>query len=152
MLAFSLLVSALLGSVAWDAVNPITLLQRALVFGLAGGWGAALAVFIGDLLVLPRGWCGRLCPVGAFYGWLGHAALLAVGAPGRERCSGCGACFRACPEPQVVAPVLRAAAGSPSGVIRSADCSRCGRCLDVCGEAVFRFEWSLPSTLLVLLC
>ena len=55
MLAFSLLVSALLGSVAWDAVNPITLLQRALVFGLAGGWGAALAVFIGDLLVLPRG-------------------------------------------------------------------------------------------------
>ena len=66
VLALACLLSVVLGSVAWETVNPITLLQRALVFGLAGGWGVVLAVFLFDLLLLPRGWCGHLCPVGAF--------------------------------------------------------------------------------------
>lgn len=143
VLVVALLLSAPLGSVAWEAVNPITLLQRALVFGLAGGYGAVLAVFAFDLLVLPRGWCGHLCPVGAFYGVLGHAALLRVGAARRDACNGCGACFRVCPEPQVIAPALFGPANRGSPAIRSVDCIRCGRCLDVCDEAVFRFEWSL---------
>ncbi|WP_413891310.1 4Fe-4S binding protein [Candidatus Aalborgicola defluviihabitans] len=26
--------------------------------------------------MIPRGWCGHLCPVGAFYGVLGRGALM----------------------------------------------------------------------------
>ena len=144
VLAVALGLSALLGSVAWEAVNPITLLQRALVFGLAGGYGAALAVFGLDLLVLPRGWCGHLCPVGAFYGVLGRAAVLHVNAAKRDDCTRCGDCFRACPEPQVIAPALYGAPHGRSPVIESAACIRCARCLDVCEEDVFRVEWLLP--------
>ena len=140
VLGLALALSALLGSVAWETLNPITLLQRALVFGLAGGYGAAIAVFAFDLLVLPRGWCGHLCPVGAFYGLLGRVALLHVSAVQRDRCTACGDCFRVCPEPQVIAPALHGAAKGHSPVIRSADCIRCARCIDVCDEAVFRIE------------
>ncbi|MEP7280351.1 MAG: quinol dehydrogenase ferredoxin subunit NapH [Rubrivivax sp.] len=140
VLGIALALSALLGSVVWETLNPITLLQRAMVFGLAGGYGAALAVFGFDLLVLPRGWCGHLCPVGAFYGVLGRVALLHVSAAHRDRCTTCGDCFRVCPEPHVIAPALYGAAQGRSPVIRSADCIRCARCLDVCAEAVFRFE------------
>ena len=145
VLAVALALSALLGCVAWETVNPITLLQRALVFGLAGGYGAALAVFGLDLLVLARGWCGHLCPVGAFYGLLGRAAVLHVNAPKRDDCTRCGECFRVCPEPQVIAPALYGAPHGRGPVIESADCIRCARCLDVCDEEVFRVEWLRPQ-------
>jgi ferredoxin-type protein NapH len=140
VLALALAMSALLGSVAWETLNPITLLQRALVFGLAGGYGAALTVFGFDLLALPRGWCGYLCPVGAFYGVLGRAALVHVSAADRDRCTACGDCFRVCPEPHVIAPALYGAPHGRSPVIQSVDCIRCARCLDVCDEAVFRID------------
>jgi len=140
VLAVVLLLSALLGNVVWETVNPITLLQRALVFGLAGGYGAVLVVFVFDLLVIPRGWCGHLCPVGAFYGVLGRGALMHVSAVNRDRCTACGDCFRVCPEPHVIAPALYGAPPGRSPAIASADCIRCARCIDVCDELVFRIE------------
>ena len=140
VLVLACLLSAWLGSVAWEVVNPITLLQRALVFGLTAGWGVVLAVFLFDLLLLPRGWCGHLCPVGAFYGLLGKVALTHVSAVRRDDCSGCGACFKVCPEPHVIAPALYGAEHGASPVIQSADCIRCARCIDVCDDKVFRLE------------
>lgn len=145
VLAVALGLSALLGSVVWEAVNPITIVQRALVFGLAGGWGAALAVFACDLL-LPRAWCGRMCPVGAFYGVLGRGAVLHVSAGRRAGCTRCGACFRVCPEPQVIAPAMHGAAQGRSPLIESSACTRCARCLDVCDEAVFQLRMLAPRS------
>lgn len=144
VLGVALALSALLGSVVWETVNPITLLQRSLVFGVAGGYGAVLAVFGLDLLVLPRGWCGHLCPVGAFYGVVGRGAVLHVSAEKRDDCTRCGDCFRVCPEPQVIAPALYGGAQGRSPVIESAACIRCARCLDVCDEDVFRVRMLAP--------
>ncbi|MDT3679495.1 MAG: quinol dehydrogenase ferredoxin subunit NapH [Burkholderiaceae bacterium] len=141
VLVVALATSALLGSVAWETLNPITLLHRALLFGLVGGYGVVLAVFLFDLLVVPRGWCGHLCPVGAFYGLVGRAAVLHVSAPRRDACTQCGDCFRACPEPQVIAPALYGAGQGRGPTITSADCTRCARCLDVCEEDVFDWQW-----------
>ncbi|MCD6682127.1 MAG: quinol dehydrogenase ferredoxin subunit NapH [Burkholderiaceae bacterium] len=141
VLVVALASSALLGSVAWEAINPITLLHRALLFGLVGGYGVVLAVFLFDLLVVPRGWCGHLCPVGAFYGLAGRAAVLHVSAPRRDACTQCGDCFRACPEPHVIAPALYGAGHGRGPTIASADCTRCARCIDVCDEHVFDWQW-----------
>ncbi|MCO5100732.1 MAG: quinol dehydrogenase ferredoxin subunit NapH [Burkholderiaceae bacterium] len=141
VLAVALAISALLGTVAWETVNPITLLHRALLFGLVGGYGAVLAVFVFDLLVVPRGWCGHVCPAGAFYGLVGRTGVLHVSAPRRDACTQCGDCFRVCPEPHVIAPALYGAAQSRAPTIASADCTRCARCLDVCAEDVFDWEW-----------
>lgn len=135
-----LLLSATLGTVAWETVNPITFLQRALIFGLTGGYGVTLAVFLFDLFILPRGWCGHVCPVGAFYGVLGRAAVVHVSAARRDDCTRCGDCFRVCPEPHVIAPALYATGADPGPLITNADCIRCGRCLDVCEEDVFTWE------------
>ena len=132
VLGVALAVSALLGSIAWETINPITLLHRALLFGLVGGYAVTLAVFLFDLLILPRGWCGYVCPVGAFYGLVGRLGVLRVSAVRRHDCTQCGDCFRVCPEPQVIAPALYGAAHGNGPAISSADCIRCARCLDVC--------------------
>ena len=57
--------------------------QRALIFGGALAWGVVAAVFVFDLLVAPRGWCGHLCPVGAAYALIGRKSLLRVSAAPR---------------------------------------------------------------------
>jgi len=132
-----LLVSAATGVIAWEWVNPVSMLHRALVFGAGAAWGVVAVVFLYDLLIAPRGWCGHLCPVGAFYGQVGRGALLRVAAPRRRACDDCMDCFQVCPEPHVIRPALKAA-GQDHPVILSPDCTACGRCVDVCSQDVFR--------------
>ena len=139
LLVMTLLVSAVTGSIAWEVVNPITMLQRGLVFGLGLAWAIVLAVFLFDLFVSRRGWCSHLCPVGAFYGIVGQASLVRVSAFNREGCTDCGDCFRVCPEPQVITSPLMEAEKGVSPLILSGDCTNCGRCIDVCDDRVFHF-------------
>lgn len=145
-----LLVCALTTSIAWEAINPITMLQRGLVFGLGFAWITTLAVFLFDLLVTKHGWCGYLCPVGAAYGVIGKASVLRVSATARSACTDCGDCFRVCPEPQVIATALYPENEGFSPLITNSDCINCGRCMDVCDEDVFkithRFDHHLRST------
>jgi ferredoxin-type protein NapH len=139
LLGVVLAVSAVSGSIAWELVNPITLLHRGLVFGLGLAWLVVLAVFLFDLAVSRRGWCSYVCPVGAFYGLAGSVSLVRVNARNRAACTDCGDCYRACPEPHVLVPALKPANPAGSVVVKSGDCTNCGRCLDVCEENVLAF-------------
>lgn len=138
--------AALSGSLVWETVNPVHLLQRSLIQGLAGALAGGmtmtlsvlLLVFLYDLLVASRGWCGHLCPMGAFYGLLGPKGLLRVAASQRAACNDCMDCFAVCPEPQVIRPALKQD-GQLSPVILDRDCTACGRCIDVCAKNVFNF-------------
>jgi ferredoxin-type protein NapH len=140
----ALLASAAGGIVAWELVNPITLLSRALVFGAAAAgtltWGILLAVFLFDLVIASRGWCGHVCPVGAFYGLVGSVSLLKVSAQRRAACDDCLDCYKVCPEPHVIAPALKGAERGLGPVVLSRDCTNCGRCIDVCPKDVFAFD------------
>ncbi|HJW03362.1 MAG TPA: quinol dehydrogenase ferredoxin subunit NapH [Azospira sp.] len=135
LLGLTLVAAFATGRLAWEWVNPVSMLQRGLIFGVGSAWGVVLAVFLYDLLVAPRGWCGHLCPMGAFYGLLGRFALVRVSASRRSTCDDCMDCFAVCPEPQVIRPALK---GSGTPLIRSSDCTTCGRCIDVCGQNVFK--------------
>ncbi|MBH9579255.1 quinol dehydrogenase ferredoxin subunit NapH [Inhella proteolytica] len=126
------------GQAVWEAVNPVTLTQRALIFGGSLAWGGALAVFLFELLVAPRGWCGHLCPHGAAYALLGSKPLLRVAATHSSRCNDCGDCYAVCPEPQVIVMPLKGKQGH-GPVITDRECTACGRCADVCTTDVFRF-------------
>ena len=139
LLFMTLVVSALTTSIAWEVVNPITMLQRGLVFGMGVAWAIVLAVFLFDLIVSRRGWCSYLCPVGAFYGLLGKFSVVRVSAIKRNACTDCGDCFRVCPEPQVITMPLQGAEQGTSPIITSGDCTNCGRCIDVCDDDVFHF-------------
>lgn len=147
LVAAVLVASALSGLAVWESVNPVSMTQRALIFGGSLAWGAAAAVFVFDLFVSPHGWCGHLCPVGATYGLIGRASVLRVSARHSSRCDDCADCFAVCPEPHVITIPLKGKDGA-SPVITASDCTNCGRCIDVCRPDVFRFthRWDQRRT------
>ena len=145
VMAMVLAVSALGGTVAWELVNPISMLHRGLIFGMGAAWTFVAAVFLFDLFVSRRGWCGHLCPVGAFYGLLGARSILRVSATKRAECDDCMDCFAVCPEMHVITPALRGT-DEDTPLILSADCTNCGRCVDVCAPDVFRFTTRFDET------
>jgi len=138
ILAMTLIVAAVTGTIAWEMFNPVSMLHRGLFFGMGLAWTVVLAVFLFDLFVMRQGWCGHLCPVGAFYSLIGKFSLLRVKLPAREACNDCMDCFAVCPEQQVIRPALKAVGGAPP-LILEANCTNCGRCIDVCSKNVFSF-------------
>ncbi|AXS81095.1 quinol dehydrogenase ferredoxin subunit NapH [Dechloromonas sp. HYN0024] len=140
ILAMTIVGSALTGVVLWELINPVSMLHRGIIFGMGAAWTVVLAVFLFDLFVISRGWCGRLCPVGAFYSLLGRWSLLRVSAPARAACNDCMDCFEVCPEPQVIRPALKGECKGIGPVILSPNCTNCGRCVDVCSKDVFTFS------------
>jgi ferredoxin-type protein NapH len=138
ILAMTLIVSAITGTIAWEFVNPVSMLHRGLIFGMGAAWAFVVAVFLFDVFVSRHGWCGHLCPVGAFYGLLNEQSLLRVSAANRKACDDCMDCFAVCPEPHVITPALRGKDGE-TPLILARDCTSCGRCLDVCARDVFHF-------------
>lgn len=138
ILGMALVAAAATGTVAWEMVNPVSMLHRGLIFGMGLAWAVLLAIFLFDLFVMRHGWCGHLCPVGAFYSLIGKVSLARVKLPAREACNDCMDCFAVCPEPQVIRPALKRIDGAPP-VILAANCTNCGRCIDVCSKDVFAF-------------
>ena len=128
------------GTIAWELVNPVSAVFRGLVFGMGAAWGLLAAVFLMDLFISRRAWCGHLCPVGAFYSLVGTASLVRVSAARREQCDDCMDCFAVCPEHQVIRPALKGAERGVGPLILSGNCTNCGRCIDVCARDVFRFS------------
>lgn len=137
LLGATLAGSWLTGTILWEWVNPVSMLHRGLIYGFGLGWAVILGIFLYDLAVAKHGWCGHVCPMGAFYATLGRAALLRVSARGRARCNDCMDCYAVCPEPLVITPALKGGASS-TPVILSGACNNCGRCIDVCSASVFR--------------
>lgn len=151
ILAATLVLSLVTGSVAWELVNPVSMLHRGLIFGMGLAWFIVLAVFMLELLVSRRGWCGHLCPVGAFYSLLGTHSLIRIRADAREQCDDCMDCFMVCPEQQVIRPALKGHVNKNSSeiigpVITSSNCTNCGRCIDVCAKDVFHFGLRTNNT------
>ena len=138
ILGMTLVAAAVTGSIVWEMVNPVSMMHRGLFFGFGLAWAVLLAVWLFDLFVMRHGWCGHLCPVGAFYSLIGKWSLTRIRLPLRTACNDCMDCFAVCPEPQVIRPALKAIGGTPP-LILEANCTNCGRCIDVCSKDVFVF-------------
>lgn len=138
LLAMSLVLPLITGFVVWELVNPVSLLQRGLIFGISGGWTLIGLIFLFDLFITQRGWCRHICPHGALYSLIGKASLVRIEAPHRQRCDDCMDCYKVCPEPQVLKPVLKGETNGVAPVILDSNCTNCGRCIDVCAVDVFK--------------
>ncbi|MEM9635433.1 MAG: quinol dehydrogenase ferredoxin subunit NapH [Pseudomonadota bacterium] len=138
LLAMVFVVSGVTGTIAWEFANPVSMVHRGLIFGIGFAWAFVIGVFLFDLVIARRGWCGHLCPVGAFYGLLGNRSLIRVSALKRAACDDCMDCFAVCPEMHVITPALRGQE-TDTPIILSPDCTNCGRCIDVCSVDVFEF-------------
>lgn len=134
ILVLALVLSAVTGVAAFEAVSPIGMLHRGLVFGMGAGWLAAAAVFLFDLLVQRNGFCGHVCPLGAFYALVGRSALIRVRHE-HEKCTSCLECLEVCPENQILALV-----GQASGSVLDGVCTNCGRCIEVCPDEALSFS------------
>jgi ferredoxin-type protein NapH len=134
LLVLAVVLSVILSVAAFEVVSPIGMLQRGLVFGMGAGWLAVAAVFLFDLLIQRNGFCGHVCPLGAFYALIGRAALIRV-AHDHEKCTQCMDCLEVCPENQILELV-----GQASGSVLNGVCTNCGRCIEVCPEAALAFS------------
>lgn len=140
ILAMTLIVAASSGAIVWELVNPVSMVHRGLIFGIGLSWMVVLTVFLFDLIISREGWCGHLCPVGAFYSLLGAKSIIRISAAGRDNCDDCMDCFNVCPEKQVISPALKGAEKNIGPIVTSGNCTNCGRCIDVCAKNVFRFS------------
>ena len=146
VLAMTILLSLATGTLAYEFVNPVSMVHRSLIFGMGFAAVIIIGIFLFDLFVAARGWCSHLCPMGAFYGLLGSVSPVRIRADERAQCrKGCNDCFQVCPEPQVITPALKGEAKGISPVITSGNCTNCGRCIDVCPESVFHFGLRFDS-------
>jgi ferredoxin-type protein NapH len=139
MLALVLVLAVFSGALVYELINPVSMLHRGLIFGFGFGWLVILGVFLFDVFFARHGWCGHLCPMGAFYGLVGVGAQLRVLTPKRADCDDCMECYEVCPENHVLPAALKGAKDGLPPVILSSDCTNCGRCIDICGVDVFKF-------------
>ena len=134
VLGLSLVLSAALGIAAFEWISPIGALHRGVIYGMGIGWTAVAAVFLFNVFAVKNGFCGHLCPLGAFYALVSRWSILRV-AHDSTRCTLCMKCKEICPEPQVLPMV-----GKETAFVRSGECTNCGRCIEVCPDRAMRFS------------
>jgi len=133
VLGLSLILSAMFGIAAFEWISPIGTLHRGIIYGMGMGWTSVAAVFLFDVLVVKGGFCGHLCPLGAFYSLASSKSAIRI-IHNVDRCSRCMRCVESCPEPQVLPMV-----GKRDGAVMSGECTNCGRCIEVCPDRAMHF-------------
>lgn len=90
---------------------------------------AILLVTILGCILIYRFFCRTLCPLGAIYGLFNKISIYHLEVD-EHRCNGCGKCKRACQ--MEVDPVRNP---------QSAECIRCGACVDACPQSAIRLGY-----------
>ena len=134
ILFLGLIMSAIFGFAAFDVINPISMMHRAIIFCSLSGLFVVLFIFLFDLFILKHGWCGHLCPVGAFYSFIGRWGILKV-FHNHENCTDCMKCKIVCPEVQVLDII-----GIKTDSINMGACTNCGACIDICDDEALEFK------------
>lgn len=134
VLGLSLVLSFLMGMTAFELVSPISILHRGLIFGMGFGFSVVAIIFFFDLLVHENGWCGYVCPLGAFYSIVGKYSLIRV-RHDAEKCTECMMCKEVCPEKEVLFMV-----GKSSQTVKMGACTNCARCIEVCEDDALNFS------------
>ena len=115
--------------------SPQGILWREIVYGgFLGLLSAVFGIFALDLAVTKRGWCGHLCPLGAFWVLWGKIGLTKVKFD-NDTCTRCGDCIKVCPEPQVI----NFKKAAEIGMYASGECTNCGKCVSICPENSLKF-------------
>ena len=135
LLALALILSIVTGTAAFEAISPQGILWREIVYGgFLGLLSAVFGIFALDLAVTKRGWCGHLCPLGAFWALWGKIGLTKVKFD-NDTCTRCGDCSKVCPEPQVI----NFKKAAEIGMYASGECTNCGKCVSICPENSLKF-------------
>jgi ferredoxin-type protein NapH len=142
-LVFALL-AFLTGYTVYETISPTGILSRALIYGpgVALVWVALILLF--ELFVSRRAWCRYACPIGLTYGLVGASSPMKVRYD-LSKCFHDGACRKVCLVPHVL-EVTKAGRALTPFVDLGADCTRCGRCVDVCPTDALTYKWKGTSS------
>ncbi len=123
---------------AFQTLSPINLVVWTLQWGVTS---AALFLVVLAIVewVAPRLWCRSLCPLGGWLALLGQWARLRIGI--RRELAGRAPCHRCTLHCPMGIRVMEdhSLAGKPA--VDDPDCTRCGSCLEVCGQGVLHWQW-----------
>ena len=131
-----LVLSLLLGFPVFEALSPISFINKGLVLGSMAGGLTLLAIILVELFWGHRAWCRSICPLGGFYEVVGKVGLVNVRID-HDKCIGCNRCKRACLcDPEILDDVV---AGNDT-MVRAGDCMLCGKCVEVCPVAALSIK------------
>ena len=127
------------GYTVYETISPTGILSRALIYGpgLALLWVGLLLLF--EIFYSRRAWCRYGCPIGLTYGIVGSISPLKV----QYHLVDClheGECRSVCLVPHVLDTVIKGKAAGLD-VDLGADCTRCGRCVEVCPTKSLTFKF-----------
>lgn len=125
------------GYTVYEFISPTGIVSRALIYGpgLALLWVAVLLLV--EIFFVRRMWCRYICPIGLTYGLVGSVSPVRV-VYTMENCLHEGDCRKVCLVPHVLECTKKSYAEDVRLDI-SADCTRCGLCVDTCPTGSLRF-------------
>lgn len=137
------------GYLVFETFNVIGILSRFIAYGwsLALVWVVIVLAF--EIFYSRRAWCTYICPIGTTYGYIGKISALRV--EWNDNCDHCMVCHDVCFENQVLEitkakyDTQREEKGIKREYITGADCTLCGRCIDVCHADALNFDFRLKS-------
>jgi len=137
------------GYIVFETISTVGILSRMMAYG----WSMALiwvaVVFAIEVFFSRRAWCTYICPIGTTYGMIGKVSALRV--EWNDNCDSCMVCHDVCFENQVLEITKakydkqREEKEITREYITGADCTLCGRCIDVCHADVLNFDFRLKG-------
>ena len=137
------------GYIVFETISTVGILSRMMAYGWSLALGWVLVVFLIEVFFSRRAWCTYVCPIGTTYGMIGKVSALRV--EWNDNCDSCMVCHDVCFENQVLEITKakydkqREEKGIEREYITGADCTLCGRCIDVCHADALEFDFRLKG-------
>lgn len=144
-----LIMAATSGYLVFETFNIVGILSRFITYGWSLALGWVLVVFLIEVFFSRRAWCTYICPIGTTYGYIGKVSALRV--QWNDNCDHCMVCHDVCFENQVLDLTKakydkqREEKGIKTQYVTGADCTLCGRCIDVCHADALKFDFRLKG-------
>ena len=137
------------GYLVFETFNVVGILSRFIAYGWSLALVWVLVVFLIEVFYSRRAWCTYICPIGTTYGYLGKVSGLRV--QWNDNCDHCMVCHDVCFENQVLELTKakydeqRKEKGIKNQYVTGADCTLCGRCIDVCHADALKFDFRMKG-------
>jgi ferredoxin-type protein NapH len=144
-----LMLSFTSGYLVFETFNVVGILSRMIVYGWSVAFIWVVVVFGIEVFFSRRAWCKYICPIGTTYGYIGKASALRI--EWNDNCDHCMVCHDICFENQVLEITKgkydkqREENSIKKEYITGADCTLCGRCIDVCHADALKFDYRLKE-------
>jgi ferredoxin-type protein NapH len=144
-----LAMSFISGFLVFETISMVGILSRMIAYGWSLALGWVLVVFLIEVFFSRRAWCTYVCPIGTTYGIIGKVSALRI--EWNDNCDSCMVCHDVCFENQVLEITKakydkqREEKGIEREYITGADCTLCGRCIDVCHADALEFDFRLKG-------